>query len=123
MTDEQRVAVMQACDEVQWKPHWMPGGNYSVCGPWPRAIWVARAMGCSKKQAMDWVIVGVFIGVSCTILTLGCAAIAWRRTAPVCKNAAKPATKAAANATIKLKDVEVGSCAEARVSVEEEPAH
>jgi hypothetical protein len=53
LSAEQYAALAQACDEVQWKPHWKSGGNYSSCGSWPRAVWVARALGCKKDEPED----------------------------------------------------------------------
>merc|ERR1739848_463425 len=71
LTGEQRTALVQACNQVQWKPHWISGGNYSVCGSWPRALWVARSLGCKKEEGIDWLLVGIFACVSGFIFIVG----------------------------------------------------
>jgi len=40
--------ITKACAEVVWHPHWLPGGEYSNCGAWPRASWVVNAVAEDK---------------------------------------------------------------------------
>lgn len=40
--------LVDACRDVLWQPHWVSGGQYSTCGAWLRAFWVAKAAGCQK---------------------------------------------------------------------------
>uniref|UniRef100_A0A7S4T845 GH16 domain-containing protein n=1 Tax=Alexandrium monilatum TaxID=311494 RepID=A0A7S4T845_9DINO len=36
-------AELDACNEVNWRPHWEQGGHLAQCGAFPRAYWVASA--------------------------------------------------------------------------------
>lgn len=114
LTEEQQNALEAACNEVHWKPHWISGGTFSVCGSWPRALWVARALGCKKtvEEATDWLLLSMAISVASCIVILGCTALWCRRIKVINANEAfanKTEPKLTAKPVTRPVDIEDGN--------------
>jgi hypothetical protein len=80
------AALTRACNDVLWKPHWVPGGAYAGCGAWLRAHWVAKVASCglpdeetsSETDVLLWILVGIG-GVGALILLLLLSAVCFCR--------------------------------------------
>lgn len=89
-TGSRAANVVAACQDVLWRPWWRrPGGQYSVCGAWPRASWVVAAvmnetgeccrrlhsgsMVCREPQGQFVILLSVSASMLAVMAFIGCA--------------------------------------------------